>query len=234
MKSIYMRVVIMIFVVIVPCALFAAGVGTDSTNRRSKINIGIEAGPNSTQIAKNYYFPNSKDKNIFSVMYSAGLFFQYNFNKTSAIHTSVFYERKNITSNIVLTDIVGNTIGDGKSHLIFNRIVLPILYRATFNKFFIDAGVYAGYATENIYIQPNLSVSNSPSSESRKTKENVVKPFYKGLSAGIGYDFINKKSFSIAAELRDDFELTNKDSFNKSNMYRLNTINLLFGIAFKL
>ena len=202
--------------------VFALG-NTDSTNKQSKIHVGFSAGPNFTHVVKNYYLDEPKPV----LKYSAGLFFQYDFSKLSALRLEVDYSRKGVKSGGGFIDVVGNNTT--YQPIYYDRLSLPLYYRLTSGKFFIDVGIFAGYALRNIYI---YNYNNGSPSE--KYVERWIKPFYKGISGGFGFNFLSKKSFLLSAELRDNLELTNEKSFNGYNWYRLNTIDLLFSFAFKL
>jgi hypothetical protein len=193
----------------------------------SKINIGFSAGPNLTHVARRFYaYPLSargySTETKPAISYAGGLFFQYNF-RTSSIHIEALYQRKGLYS----MDPFSSKNNEGKLHVYFKRIIVPLYYRIRFGKLFMDMGIFAGYANRYIAVYKNPPDLNKSSYE-------VKKPFLKGLSAGLGYNFLNNKSYSLSVELRDEYELTNKDSFNRINLFSLNTINLLFGAAFNL
>lgn len=200
----------------------------------SRMQVGIAVGPNLTHIVTVYNSHPFNDKHKPGISYSSGLFFQYNFSSTSSIHTEIVYARKSVWNKITYSDITGQT--EWKEYLIYQRLILPVLYRISFNNFFINAGVYGGYAANNVYALKNPVLINGESrvGDPYRAKVVVDKPFYKGILAGIGYNFINEKSYSLSFELRDDFEFTTMESFDRTNRYRINTINLLFGFAFKL
>lgn len=210
------------------CFSSFANANADSTAKQSKFTLGISAGPNLTHVA--VYLDRFNGGISPMVNYGAGGFFQYNFGKISSLRLEVLYARKSLLLASYNQYYFNAPAAKVKEYTTFHRLMLPVLYRATFNKFFTNAGFYLGYGMKETY---GTKSSYGNRSTSRTPGKSYEKYFYSGFAGGIGFNFITKKSYCLSAELRDDLELTDKNSFS-GNDYRLNTINLLFEIAFKL
>lgn len=207
---------------------YAQAIKKEIQEENSKMQIGISVGPSYTHMIGLYEYEKTLDFTPRKISYSAALHFQYNFNKTCALRTELFYEKKRIR-------IDGLGFGYYSYDIMFvdaNKIALPVFFRANMQQFFIEAGIYFGYAHGERYTALYFSKDKKELIEKSQDYDPSNNDFfYVGACLGVGCNVINREKFSLSVSLRDDLEFITDRPMND---VRLNTINLLLGFAYKL
>jgi len=208
-------------------ALLAIILSTYTFAQDSKIEIGVQGGPNvSFMRFQNQTFT---EKNNPLVAFSGGLFFQYNFNKTFSLRADPGFERKGYFDKYIYNNWVSNTTTE-KDRQSFNYLTVPILLRAAVGnkvRYFINAGPYIGLLLSE-------KERDNPPNQSSLIYNNTS--YYKktdlGITAGIGLSIPIKEEFALSIELRNNLGLMNIGTSSSGNI-KTNSTNLLIGFTYK-
>ncbi len=203
-----------------------------SFGQMKKFEIGIQGGPNLTDLRGNGII---EEQNDVAFRFSAGLTFQYNLPRLISFETSIAFERKGVTANFPITNITGEVIGNVTYNTHFDYIVVPLLARISWGgnfKFFMVLGPYFGYLTSQTNVVEPFG--SYPRTVSDNTEN--IKRFDWGITDGLGVDLLIKNMMVVSLEIRSNFGLYNT---SKSAVYYNGTIkntsfNLLLGVAYLL
>lgn len=196
-------------------------------------DIGVEGGFSVTSLRGNEIIDMHHKSRI---VYSGGVFGQFNFKKVISIRTGAYFESKGSSIESTMTDQTGQPIGTIKIKQNFDFITIPLLVRATFGKkllnYFVNVGAYYGCLlkqTESIegsQDHPDMTVDRT-----HNYKRNEV-----GISTGLGLSYTFKFPLAISFEVRNNLGLTNTSKLPVYNggTIKTNNLNFLFGVCYKL
>lgn len=217
--------------------LFILTIGMKTFGQVYKFEIGIEGCPSFISM-RGFDLDDSSFRKT-DLGFSAGLFFQYNFNKIISLRTNISYERKGdkigTAKHIYYLNFDPNpTEIDKTVELRYEYLTLPILVRLNFGKkikYFVNAGPYFGYLIKDSEI---IKWDNHPSIVGDFTW--LDKRYDIGISTGLGLSVPIEKKIAVSLEVRDNLGLLNISAVpvwnNGTN--KTNSLNFLFGITYKL
>jgi hypothetical protein len=204
----------------------------------NRLTIGIQSGINATSIRE------GKKANYTSTSprygYSTGLTFAWNSSKHFSFQTGISFDHKVYAWQTRTSNDFPVTGTNTKSISSYDYLTVPVLSRFTFGKkvnFFFNAGVYIGFLvkqSDDLEIDHYSSSGFNSYHTNEKGKVNNIKNYNTldfGLAGGIGIGIPIKKHWNISLEARDHLGVVNT---NKPLEIKLNTMNLLIGISYKL
>lgn len=210
-------------------AFLAALAGTASA--QDKISLGAQVGASMISLRGNEIIQKFHEP---ALGYSAGLTFQYDFTENIALHTGISYDKKGSLVKGTAYDVNGNVTGEFRETTYFNYLSVPLLVRATFGekiKYFVNAGMYAGYLTGITNVDHN-------SNDLFLAPANRVdfKDLDFGATAGLGVIFPVTEKISLSAEIRDNLGLANISKVKVINdgTVKTNAANLLVGMNWRI
>ena len=191
----------------------------------NKFELGVEVSPSFTFLKGNDFIEKMYNGTL---GYSGGISFQYNCGKRIALRTNIAYERKGGEGEFEFTDNYGASIGKGIVNLNFDYLTIPVLLRFTFGKrvkYFINGGSYIGYLINQTLVfkgaNSNGEINNTASYNSLDA----------GISFGTGLQYPIKEKIYLSSEIRGNLGLYNTIPGGDT---KVNSVNLLFGIAYRL
>ncbi len=203
----------------------------DSFTQSNRFEVGIEGGPNNAPFleSKHYSYSDGTGHSTIHAMpsYSGGLSFQWNSRKHVSLRTGLMYQKNDysFTNNYSNASKKNNS---GK-HII-EYLTIPVMTRATFGQkvhFFLNAGLFVSIATRNT--ETIAATSN---------KIPHFNPINFGAVGGFGMGIPIKKRIELSLEIRSHMAITNSLSKSPNTNYpqtmRINTLNALLGISYKL
>jgi len=201
-----------------------------------KLELGIEGGPNSSDIYSSSSLMNVGPAYHFSI----GLTGQYNISETFSIKTGIGYEKKGYT---LAFSYVTNPASPDPFYTTYNPfnmdyMVIPIEARMTFGKkikFFVDAGPYLGFMTGAKTTITALDSIGHKYSFSENDMINRYKHFDFGAGAGIGLERAISERWIIDLEVRLNYGfLNNGYPFSNSPSVENESSNILLGLRYKI
>lgn len=206
----------------------ATGTIYGQTNR---FDVGIEGSPSLIFLRGNDFIDTKHEATI---GFSAGFFFQYNFERIISLRANIAFERKGSVLTTQVADIHGNSIGKFTTHSNFNYLTLPVLVRATFGEkvqYFANAGPYLGYLIKQTFVTKG---DNIPTITADNTSQD--KRFDIGLTTGLGLLFPIKQKITLTFEVRNNLGLYNVSEAPIANggTIKTNSTNFIFGFTYKL
>ena len=195
-----------------------------------QVYLGLETGPGLISLNGNDITEEFTDHTI---SFSAGLTFKYHFSQKSSLKTKLAFERKGAVTKFEVNDPFGNITGDGKLHLRYNYLTIPLLYQFNFGnkvKFFINGGPYIGYLLKQKDV---VKVDDLPKRTADNTDDFERLDF--GMTAGIGGMIPINNDLMLTTEIQNNWGLQNLNkNTSSSSKLHTNATNLLFGIVYKL
>ncbi len=216
--------------------------------QNARIELGIEAGLNSSQFINNEA---DSYNNLYNTEYSGnispsgGVNFQVNAKRFFSFKTGVSFDRKVYT---IRTEQGSSQIGSTYQRRdvnTFDYVSVPLLGKLTFGKkvqFFLNAGMYFAFLAD----QNRLSEGSSSEifqgqsyyhefSSSKSTMDSY-KRYDFGLIGGLGLGVPIKKHWHVSLEAREVIGLMNVYSTTKYNTPPTQhaTFHLLLGVSYKL
>ena len=192
----------------------------------NKFEIGVEVSPSFTFLKGRDFIEKFYNGTL---GYSGGISFQYNFGKKVALRSNISYERKGGAHYGGLTDNYGASIENSSLNYNFDYLTLPILVRFSFGnkvKYFINGGPYLGYLLSQTFVikGDNYKTNTIENTSSYNSLD-------AGISLGTGLQYpINEKLY-FSSEIRGNLGLLS--TLPKVDT-KVNSVNLLLGIAYKL
>ena len=197
----------------------------------SKINLGVEGGPSAVLL-----WGNDALNESFSLRqsFSAGVSFQYNFNRIFALRTNVAFERKGNSTTVLARDEQGNFLGEFSLLNNLDYLTIPLLARASFGnkvKFFVNGGPFIGFLLKQTYVHE--AFNEFPEAKYDGTDTYNSKDF--GATFGLGFTINLTKSILLSLEGRNNLGLYNisKLSVIGDGKVLTNSAQLLFGVSYQ-
>lgn len=191
----------------------------------NKFELGVEASPSITFLKGSSFMENFYDPTL---GFSGGFSFQYNIGKRIALRTNIAYERKGgINRNNFYYD--GNLIKNSSINFNFDYLTLPILVRFSFGKrvkYFVNTGPYFGYLLSQTFVTKGDNFNTRTNDYTSATNK-----FDFGVSFGTGLQYPIKEKIYLSSEIRGNLGLYNTIPGGDT---KVNSVNLLFGIAYRL
>jgi len=190
----------------------------------SKIEIGLEGGPNFTAI---YGASEITDFYTIGFGFCSGVSFQANFSSLLSLRTNLSFERKvqQVKGDLIFTDDLGKEIGPGRVHSNLDYLIIPVLIRFNFGnhvRFYANIGPYLGFL-----LQAKTVINIPEQQKITDTKEGGQIDF--GISAGLGMAIPIQDKFSLTFEARNNLGLL---PVFKGGKLKTNAIDFLVGFAF--
>jgi hypothetical protein len=162
----------------------------------TSFDIGIEGGPGLSRIrSDDGIYKNSS----YLIGVLSGGFFQYNFNKTIALKTGIYYELKGTKVESKSDQLPP----DGKLVFHLNYLSVPILFRVNVGKsvkFFANAGPYFAF----LFHESTIYMPESGDPYKLGDETQYYHPVDIGIILGIGMAVPLPKHFSLSFEFRDN------------------------------
>ncbi len=199
--------------------IFITGLALISRSQNNNtIELGIEGGPGWAFLRSDETQYNN-DRGT-AIGFLGGIAVQFNLTKNLAIKSGLAFENKGHAQKVLLTDHLGNQLGNVKWRHSLSYITVPLLFRASFGKnvpFFINAGPFAGFLihqTGGYYLFSRADA---------------------GLSAGLGITIPLNTKTDLTFELRNNLGLMNiGPSEIPSAPVKTNNLLFLTGFSWKL
>lgn len=202
---------------------------TTAHGQTQRLSIGIEGGPSLISLRGNSAV-NSYGSGF---SFAAGVAVQYNISTHFSLRTNVHFERKGTNTKVLFTDVNGATIRDGRIHLNFDYITLPLLARYSVGeriRFMANAGPFVGYLLNQT--GSFRGVGNDPSIEYFRLQDFNRIDF--GIALGVGTAIPIGSHILFSVELRDNLGLMNisKVPVIGNGSIKTNSVVLLIGLAY--
>lgn len=195
-----------------------------SLGQNNKFSIGAEGGPSLI------FLYGDNDKTHLWIGFSGGSSFQCNFNKTISLYTSISYERKGFSDRIMLTNNIGQPIGNFRMYANYDYLTMPVLFRATFGEkisFFMNTGPYVAFLLKNTTIIKN------PNDPIKTNSTENFKRIDMGFTIGMGISIPVENNLAITIEARDNIGLLNTIKPEFQGTFKTQSTNLLLGIEYR-
>ncbi len=208
-------------VVFAICSSFAYG-------QFYKLEMGLAAGPTFKRLYGNKFIDNE-----FSMGYSYGIFLNYPLTEHFSLYTRFAYDQKGTRSTIILTDDLGNELGESYVDLNMDYFSLPLLARFTWGqklKYYVQAGPYGSYLKKAV----EKTEDNGTFQGLEFDRTDNYKKMDWGITAGVGLMYPLTKHIMLSLEARNNIGLVNISELpvigDKS--IKTHTPNLLLGISY--
>ncbi len=196
--------------------------------------IGVKAGVNSTNITSS----NFSSQNDSRTGVTAGLIYEFLFNKHFSIGADFIYNQRGFTNDIVFTDNLGNPTGE-KYTTKFNYDYISLPIKTGFNigtklYGFTNIGVIPSLLVDAKITTPTFGTDKKFTGNETIDHTNLVSKFdFAGLiEIGGGYKFNERYWLFTSFSYQHSFTtITNSDYFANSKR-RHNGINLSIGLKF--
>lgn len=195
------------------------------SGQNSRFSMGIAGGVGfsglgGSDFARQFFSP--------KLGYTAGFTMEYKHDNKISLVSGLFYENKGAINNFAFVSPDPSTGDPNFAALVnnYNYLVLPVLFRITFNKripLFVNAGPYGAYMVEkkSVINNPGFTIAGSDP-EARK--------WDMGITAGAGLKIPVNHRYYFSLETRFNFGTVN---IKKNNTEIKNyTGNLILGFAY--
>lgn len=203
----------------------------DSFTQNNRFEVGIEGGPNNAPFleSKHYSYSDGTGHSTIHAMpsYSGGLSFQWNSRQHVSLRAGLMYQKNDYSFK---NDYSNASKKNNSGKHIIEYLTFPVMTRATFGQkvhFFLNAGLFVSIATRN--------------TETISTYSNKIphfNPINFGAVGGLGMGIPIKKRIELSLEIRSQMGITNSLSKSPNTNYpqtlRINTLNALLGISYKI